>query len=547
LQKFGISFVLAKFVCVIYRETLNNKQKNQITPMASKKYTLVLALLGLMQTASFAQTPTMNDASDMYVFDSSKISVKNMPQYNEFKNNAYPYPARPKDQWELGGGVGGGFVFGDRALLYKSYIGGPTGAISLRKAINHVLSVRVGYAGSIISIPHQRPHWPDYFMGAQNEAHMGTLDFIASLNTISHYRGNPKSNLYAFLGYDLVSTRVKTYQKFPAGWQLHTLYYPTNGLITTYGSATIHGRHAWALMHAYSYGVGMTWKLNDKWNIGVEERIVKPIQGNDYLDGNAQGNTNDSWSYSTFRINMNLGTKSGTRVAPLWWINPFNYIYNEVNEPKHMKIHWPLLPDADGDGVTDQFDLEPNTPAGAQVDTHGRALDTDGDGVPDYKDKEKLTPQNCFPVNADGVGTCPEPACCKELRDMIKNMQVAPVNTCKLSSLPSVTFKAGSAKLSKDAMGILDGAAGQLQSNPTCNVKVVGYVADATSKRQQQLSWDRVNAVIKYLVEKRGISEGRIIFSYENTGDANTVDLQPTTESGPNTVPAPHPQFRTTK
>ena len=39
-------------------------------------------------------------------------------------------------------------------------------------------------------------------------------------------------------------------------------------------------------------------------------------------------------------------------------------------------------------------------------------------------------------------------------------------------------------------------------------------------KRAQQLSWDRVNTVISYLVEKQGISEDRFIFSYGEEGDA---------------------------
>ncbi|MDR0791850.1 MAG: alpha-2-macroglobulin, partial [Chitinophagaceae bacterium] len=45
--------------------------------------------------------------------------------------------------------------------------------------------------------------------------------------------------------------------------------------------------------------------------------------------------------------------------------------------------------------------------------------DTDGDGVPDYRDKEILTPKAWFPVDANGVGTAAEPACCKELRDRL--------------------------------------------------------------------------------------------------------------------------------
>ena len=65
-----------------------------------------------------------------------------------------------------------------------------------------------------------------------------------------------------------------------------------------------------------------------------------------------------------------------------------------------------VLNDADHDGVSDQLDKEPNTPAGCAVDTHGVILDTDEDGVPDCKDKEKLTKKKCFPVDSTGVGSC---------------------------------------------------------------------------------------------------------------------------------------------
>ncbi|HWB25187.1 MAG TPA: OmpA family protein [Chitinophagaceae bacterium] len=479
-----------------------------------------------------------------------------MPQFTEFKNNEYPYPARPKDQWELGGGVGNGFVAGDHRFLGAKnrfggrYNGGLTGNITLRKSLSHVLSVRVGYYGSMTSIPSQDfKNNPGAFPAAKNYMHELSADMIVSLNTLSYYRGNPKVNFYVLAGYDLVATMVTVNKPGNPSANYRPYYYPTYELITTFGggnnaAAQKADRKNWALMHAYDFGGGVAFKLSDKFNIGLEQRFVVPMFGNDYLDGVKSGKGDDTWSQSTIRLNMNLGTKSGTRVAPLWWINPNNYVYNEVNKPKHMLIPTPVLPDADGDGITDQFDLEPNTPAGAPVDSHGRAKDTDGDGVPDYKDKEVLTPQSCFPVNADGVGTCPEPACCKELRDSMMAWG-AHRNTCNLSSLPSVTFKAGSARLSKDAMNILMGAAGQINANPTCNVKVIGYAADA-NKRSQQLAWDRVNAVIKYLVEKEGVAESRIIFSYENIGTSNTVDLQPTTESGPNTVPAPHPQYRTT-
>jgi outer membrane protein OmpA-like peptidoglycan-associated protein len=209
-----------------------------------------------------------------------------------------------------------------------------------------------------------------------------------------------------------------------------------------------------------------------------------------------------------------------------------------------MKLPKTVLPDGDKDGVTDQFDLEPNTPAGAPVDSHGVSKDTDGDGVPDYKDKEILTSQKCFPVNADGVGSCPEPACCKEVKDLVANLKFAPLVECNIGALPSVQFK-GNAKLSADNETVLATAAAKINANPTCKVKVIGY--GSTSKSAQQLSWDRVNAVIRFLVEKQGVSESRFVWSYGQNGDLNTVDLQGTTEDGPNTVPAPHPNLKSKK
>ena len=49
--------------------------------------------------------------------------------------------------------------------------------------------------------------------------------------------------------------------------------------------------------------------------------------------------------------------------------------------------------DSDGDGVIDENDLCPNTPAGVKVDSGGCALDGDGDLVPDYKDQCPNTPR----------------------------------------------------------------------------------------------------------------------------------------------------------
>ncbi|MCU0841133.1 MAG: OmpA family protein [Thiobacillaceae bacterium] len=66
--------------------------------------------------------------------------------------------------------------------------------------------------------------------------------------------------------------------------------------------------------------------------------------------------------------------------------------------------------DSDGDGVTDDKDKCPNTPAGAKVDASGCELDSDGDGVVDRLDRcpdtpagRKVDAQGCEP-DSDGDG-----------------------------------------------------------------------------------------------------------------------------------------------
>ena len=61
----------------LLRETLNNLKK---LPMVSKKLKLLLALVGLMQIASYAQDSTMSASSTdaNWVYDSSKVSKKDM-------------------------------------------------------------------------------------------------------------------------------------------------------------------------------------------------------------------------------------------------------------------------------------------------------------------------------------------------------------------------------------------------------------------------------------------------------------------------------------
>ena len=160
---------------------------------------------------------------------------------------------------------------------------------------------------------------------------------------------------------------------------------------------------------------------------------------------------------------------------------------------------------------------EPNTPEGCPVDSHGVLRDTDGDGVPDCKDKQLITPTECQPVDADGVGKCPDPECCKTL--------AAQVTMCNLGNLPSISFKNRSSQLSNDAKAMLANVASQLKNSASCNITLSAY--PTATKAAQALCNKRLEAIKTYLIEKEGISAERITANCEvGGGDVNTVDLK---------------------
>src|SRR5580698_9049036 len=105
--------------------------------MASKKYLLLGLLFSLFASVSLAQV----SASSYDIRDSSLIPAKRLPQHNEFLNNAYPFPAKPRNEVEIG--VKGGLPFGSTDVRYW----GPTGGFGLhvRKALGYVFSIRAEY------------------------------------------------------------------------------------------------------------------------------------------------------------------------------------------------------------------------------------------------------------------------------------------------------------------------------------------------------------------------------------------------------------------
>ena len=105
--------------------------------MLSKKYNLLLALILLLAGETIAQKST----SGYDVYDSTVITRKRQPQQNEFWNNSYNFPAKPRNMWEIG--ISGGLfnLSSDVPTVL------PTFGFSahVRKAFGYVFSLRLHY------------------------------------------------------------------------------------------------------------------------------------------------------------------------------------------------------------------------------------------------------------------------------------------------------------------------------------------------------------------------------------------------------------------
>jgi len=295
---------------------------------------------------------------------------------------------------------------------------------------------------------------------------------------------------------------------------------------------------------AFSGGLGAQFKISRFVNLSIEDRITFP-HDDDLLDGQrwaeqAPGmpvftQDNDMVNYLSVGINFNIGN-ARRNVEPLYWLNPLDYVYTEVSTPRHMKLPDPSLPDADLDGVTDQFDQCPGTPEGVPVDVNGCPMDTDGDGVPDYRDKQLITPTECQPVDEDGIGKCPCPDDCNGMANIS--------GPCSNIGSGAIVFDQNSARLKPYNQARLASLAALMKANPECRVVIIG--SGSGSKLQQQRSWDRVEAVIMYMSERHGIDRNRFIFQYGQPGDPNMVMYRSAMEGedGPSNVAPPFPNLR---
>lgn len=571
--------------------------------MSSKNCT-ILSVLVILFSLSFtfakAQESTTTETTSTRVYrgagydylDTSLVPARRMDQQRDFLKNEYDFPAKPRNQWEIG--ISGGFVnvSGDvrTKMPWRAKNPGQTlgFGVHVRKAWGYVISTRLQYlhgkasgfnwqsATGYSDHGGQNPWsalgygYNPVFYNYQTNIDELSLQLVASLNNIKFHKARNKASLYVLAGlggtlYDTWVDALKSNKRYdfsniinhdynadqPDNWT--NTYKSRNAknddLLALFDGeyetrAERHDNRPWfgkekTYRTVLTAGMGIQFKLGKKVSLSIEDKWS--YTNDDLVDGQrwqewpAPGNGGsaltrdfDTYNYASIGLNLSLGGKS---VEPLWWMNPLDYGYNELKRENNNGS--PCDIDSDGDGVSDCFDACPGTEPGVAVDTHGCCLDTDGDGVCDYKDKQLITPTECQPSDADGIGNCPDPKCCDP----------KPVKGCSDIKGGTISSFVNKVKLSSEAKAALSILANDMRANPTCRVVITGNGNE--NKLEEQRSWDRVNNIINYMRDNQGIDGERFIFRFGASGEPGTVSYRPAAEgeSGEATVAPKHPEL----
>lgn len=187
--------------------------------------------------------------------------------------------------------------------------------------------------------------------------------------------------------------------------------------------------------------------------------------------------------------------------------------------------------DSDGDGLSDDMDQCPDTPAGIPVNDQGCEADTDSDGIVDRLDTCPDTPTG---VAVDEQGCTPEPIAEPEPEPGCR--APAPGEPISLEGcatgdaivLRGVTFDTNSERLTTNAKVILNQVADALNARADIRVEIGGHTDSVGSDAyNQKLSERRARSVYAYLVA-RGIDPSRM--QSRGYGETQPVDTNETNE-----------------
>lgn len=286
-------------------------------------------------------------------------------------------------------------------------------------------------------------------------------------------------------------------------------------------------------------GLGIKFRLSKRFDLGLEYTHRFSPTG-EKLDATVGGKkSSDSYGY----FNAFFAIKIGKQTHSKEWVNPFQALNQDMADLQANVDG--LAKDQDGDGVSDIFDKEENTPADIAVDGSGRSLDTDGDGVPDYLDADPFTTkgarvdENGTELDSDNDGVADSQDIEPNTEDgALVNFQGKTIDLETVvasdggimsisggAGLPSIYFKVNSARIDYwSSYDRLAEVAKSMKADEGLKVKVIGS-ADKTGAEDynESLAEKRAQAAVDHLVKIYGIDAGR--FTVSSEGESNPLSV----------------------
>ncbi|MDC1188867.1 hypothetical protein N8089_03650 [Flavobacteriales bacterium] len=157
---------------------------------------------------------------------------------------------------------------------------------------------------------------------------------------------------------------------------------------------------------AFPISIGFDFYINPYLKARVKQSVS--ITNTDFIDGLADGKTNDVLMYSSMSFVFNpsgLGKRSKKHKE-----------YDDIDFAALLKA------DSDADGVLDIDDKCQFTDEGIKVDRHGCPLDDDHDGIPNHLDQDNKTKKSALEVDTNGVAI-PDSLIAREATDTVVTLR----------------------------------------------------------------------------------------------------------------------------
>jgi len=328
--------------------------------------------------------------------------------------------------------------------------------IDIKKQLAHSFALQLDVnAGKVKGNSGNAPYITDgvtgnNYIGYSTKFFQGTISGVVNVATIDYLRRKNAINFFVNAGAGIVSFK-------PTVFGANTPGFPTTASAEYPNNVT---------EFVIPVGAGVKFRFSDA--VGLKLGYNENFVDDDIFDGVKKGYpTKDHYSYGYAGLEFTLGSKSKPNLE---WVNPVAMMYDELyDEALRKEVEAlkgrvtnvenavnDLKKDSDGDGVADQFDKCPNTPAGTVVDGSGCAI------------------------------VFPKPD---------TTAKVAPA-----AAYSNIQFEFDSSVLRTSSYPVLDATSSDLRASGS-KVELDGFASsEGTAAHNLALSKDRANSVKTYLV-----------------------------------------------